>query len=255
MNYTYLIFFFILGTILASFYCVVGIRLPKKEDFIFSRSRCDICNHELKFYELIPIISYIFQRGRCRYCHKKIGFFMPMLEIITGLLFMVSFYSFGMSYNLFIALGIVSILIIISVSDITYMVIPDEVLIFFSIYFIVIQYLNLGLIGCLEHIIYGLFLFLLMYLIMLLGNKIFKKESLGGGDIKLMFIFGLILNPILGALSIFIASLIALPISIIFLVKDNERVIPFGPFLLIGLDIIFFTKIDVNTIINMFNLI
>ena len=250
MRVMYLIIFFILGTILGSFYTVVGLRLPKKENFTTSHSRCDSCFHEIKFYEMIPLLSYIFQKGRCRYCHQKIDSMLPLMELFTGLLFAVSYYSFDFTYELLIALGIVSLLIIITVSDISYLIIPDEVLIFFSVYFIVIQYFNLGLKGCMIKILTGIFLFSLMYGIMLLGNKMFKKESLGGGDIKMMFLFGLVLDPLLGTLSIFFGSLIALPISFILLIKQKEKMIPFGPFLLVAFTFIYFTKITPEMVIN-----
>ena len=64
---------FIIGCILGSFYLVLGTRLPKKEDVIFSRSRCDHCHKELKWYHLIPLFSFIFLKGKCAYCKKKIS--------------------------------------------------------------------------------------------------------------------------------------------------------------------------------------
>ena len=85
---------------------------------------------------------------------------------------------------------------------------------------------------------------------MLFGNKILKKESLGGGDIKMMFVFGLVLDPLLGVLSIFLGSLIALPVSFLLLLKNKEKVIPFGPFLLIAINLIYFTKVTSETIIK-----
>jgi len=105
-----------------------------------------------------------------------------LMELFTGILFAVSFYSFDFSYELLIALGIVSLLIIITVSDLNYLIIPDEVLVFFILYFIIVQFLSLGIVEVFLHILTGVFLFLLMYFIMWLGEKILKKESLGGGD-------------------------------------------------------------------------
>ena len=248
MEVLYLIIFFILGAHLGSFYTVVGLRLPKNENFTTTRSHCDTCGHELSFYEMIPIISYLVQRGRCRYCHTKIDILALYMEFFTGLLFAVSYYSFGFSYELLIALGLVSLFMIIVVSDLTYLIIPDEVLIFFSIYFIIVQLLSLGIVGCLLKIATGIFLFSIMYLIMLIGNKILKKESLGGGDIKMMFVFGLILDPLLGTLTIFLGSLFALPISLLLLFKNKEKVIPFGPFLLFAALFIYFTKMTPSMI-------
>ena len=96
----------------------------------------------------------------------------------------------------------------------------------------------------------GIVLFGFMYIIMLLGNFIFKKESLGGGDIKLMFVIGLVLNPFLGSVVIFLASFIALPISLIILWKKRQNLIPFGPFLLIGFTLIYFMQLSMSTIIE-----
>ena len=78
---------------------------------------------------------------------------------------------------------------------------------------------------------------------MIIGNKTLKKESLGGGDIKMMFVFGLILDPLLGTLAIFIGSVIALPTSLILLQKQKERVIPFGPFLAVAAILIVLLKL------------
>ena len=246
----YLIIFFILGTLCGSFFTVVGLRLPKNENFTTTHSHCDSCGHELKLYEMIPIISYAIQRGRCRYCKQKIDIMSTFIEFFTGLLFAVSFYSFGFSYEFAIGLGVISLLMIVIVSDLIYLIIPDEVLIFFSVYFLIFQFLNLGLVGGLIKLASGIFLFALMYTIMLVENKILKKECLGGGDIKMMFVFGLVLDPLLGTLTIFLGSFIALPISLFLLYKNKEKVIPFGPFLLIALAIIYFTKLTPEVIVN-----
>ena len=250
MNILYLIIFFILGLHMGSFLTVIGLRLPKKENFTTTRSHCDSCGHILGATEMIPILSYILQKGRCRHCEAKVDVLSTYVEFFTGALFAVAFYAFGFSYELLIALGIVSLLMIIVVSDITYLIIPDEVLVFFSVYFLIIQTLNLGLLGAGKQILSGLFLFGIMYLIMIIGNKMLKKESLGGGDIKMMFVFGLVLDPLLGALSIFLASVIALPISLILLKHQRERVIPFGPFLLIVLTFIYFAGITTPLVLS-----
>lgn len=250
MDIVYLIIFFILGTLMGSFFTVVGSRLPRGEGFIKGRSHCDNCTHELSLLDMIPIISYIFLRGKCRYCGTKISPLSSYMEFFTGVLFALSYFIFGFSYELLIALGIVALLIIVSVSDISYYIIPDQLLIFFSGYFLIITCLNSGVMNALFSILSGISLFFLMYLVMLIGNFLFKKESLGGGDIKLMFVFGLVINPILGLFVLFIASFLALPVSLIILLKRNVNLVPFGPFLLISCMFIYFTRIDLNMIIE-----
>ena len=101
------------------------------------------------------------------------------------------------------------------------------------------------------HLLTGILLFIIMYLIMLLGEKLFKKESLGGGDVKLLFLFGLVLDPLLGIFTIFLGSLIALPISIFILYKEKNNMIPFGPFLLLAFMLIYYSGITSEQIINL----
>ena len=87
---------------------------------------------------------------------------------------------------------------------------------------------------------------------MLLGNMIFKKESLGGGDVKLMFFVGIVIGPILGMFSIFLSSLIALPLSLIVYLKNKNNVIPFGPFILIATFALILFQVDNSGILSLF---
>lgn len=255
MKLYWIIIFFFIGTLMGSFYTVVGLRSGKKENFITGRSHCDNCNHKLGILDLIPIFSYIFLKGKCRYCHEKIDSLSTYMEFFSGILYALSFEVFGFSYQLFIALGIITLLIIIIVSDITYYIIPDEVLIFMSIYFFIFITLDEGIKSSLLSIFNGLILFTIMYIIMLLGNKLFKRESLGGGDIKLMFIFGMILGPLLGIVSIFLGSCLALPISLIITLKKKKNIIPFGPFLLISITLLYMTQINEQLIFKLLGIL
>ena len=114
MNISLLIIFFILGTFFGSMYTVIGQRLPKNENFVTARSHCDNCKHTLSLIDMVPILSYIFLRGRCRYCHSKIDITSTFMEFFSGVLFATAYYVFGPTYELFIALGIISVLIIIT---------------------------------------------------------------------------------------------------------------------------------------------
>ena len=89
-----------------------------------------------------------------------------------------------------------------------------------------------------------------MYAIKLLGDKLFKRESLGGGDIKLMFLFGLVLGYPLAVCTIFLATFIAFPIAIIIMFLDKENVIPFGPFLSMSAILLLISKISFTDIIK-----
>ena len=253
MEYYYLVVFTIIGMVMGSFYQVIGERLPKGESLVKPKySYCPNCKKRLKWYELIPVFSYIIQLGKCRTCKKEISPMYPFVEIVTGALFAVSYYSFGISYELLISLTLVSFFSIVIVSDLTYMIIPDEVTLITALIIIVVNFLNLGIKDGFIQLGYGLITFGFMYLIMLFGNFLFKKESLGGADVKLMVLSGLVLHPVLAVLVIFIASCIALPISLVILLTDKEHMIPFGPFLVAAMIFLYFLKIDLNTFVQLF---
>ncbi len=252
MNTIWLIILFLIGTEWGSFFTLLGERIPKKEKFFGGKSYCDHCHHQLNFFDKIPILSYLFLQGRCRYCNKKISPLSTYMEFFTGILFALALYIFGFKIDLLIALGVVSMLIIIACTDIQYYIIPDELLVFFSIYFFICQLLKLGLRGAIIQLMSGLFLFVLMYSIMAIGNVLFKRESIGGGDIKMMFVIGMVLHPLLGVASIFVASFLALPISLTALKIKKESIIPFGPFLLVAFMFIYFLRIEPSMIIDIF---
>ena len=246
------IFMFIMGTVFGSFYNVVGYRLPKGESIVFPPSHCPKCNHKLTFFELIPILSYVFQKGKCKKCHQKISLFYPIFEALTGILFVLSYLSYGLSYELIIVLTFISMMIIIVVSDYNYLIIPDSVLIIFgSLLLIEILLIN-GLNAALLALLDGILAFITMFLLKKLGDFIFKKESMGGGDIKLLFLFGMVLSYPIAILSIFVGSLIGLPIALLILYKKKDHVIPFGPFLAAGATLLLLLNIDINTIINLY---
>lgn len=244
------IYLFILGLVLGSFYNVVGLRLPKNESLIKSRSHCVNCNHKLGWYELIPVFSYIFLQGKCHKCKINISITYPLIELTTGLLFVISFKLFGFSYKMLLSLVLVSIVIITIVSDCKYMVILDEVLLIGLLFLILIMYLGWAHIFVLRHIASGIVLFLVMLFVKLIGDKAFKQESLGWGDVKLSFVAGFILGFKLGLVYIFFGAILALPYAIFTTIKKNNTLIPFGPFLVLSMLILFWNSNVVMHYIN-----
>ncbi len=239
-----IILFFVLGLILGSFYLVIGTRLPKGENVINDRSHCDYCKKVLNWYELIPVLSYVIQKGRCRNCGKKISIDHLIVELLTGVLFLIGYLYFGYTLKLAIYLITISVAIIVFISDFKYMIILDSPIIIGSILILIVRYLEKGVYGLLYALGCGVGLFLFMILIKFIGDKIYKRESLGGGDIKLCFLIGLTLGyPEIGfrlsLISLIFSAFLALPyaISIIYLNKKNE--LPYGPFLIASMIIVF----------------
>lgn len=232
MGLTFILVFFF-GACLGSFYHVVGYRMPIGENWVSDRSRCPGCSQELRFYELMPVFSYVLQGGKCRSCGMKIKQIYLLSEIFAGLLFVFPVWFYGFegftTGEIYVSWVFLSMLIIITVSDIYYQLILDKVLLFFGavlviLYLIYPQYdLVSGLIGA------GIG-FLTLYAVGLLGQFLFKKEALGGGDIKLYAVIGLVLGISSTFLSLFLAAVFALIYLVLFM-KDKTKPIGFGPFI------------------------
>lgn len=248
----HIVLFFLIGLIFGSFYVNLGIRIGKKENIIFPRSHCDNCNHKLKFFELIPVFSYIFLKGKCKVCKKKINIIYPVLELSTGILFALSFYVYGFDLKIVLALILSSLFIIVIATDLNYYIISDGVLIVTGILICIYNVLDKGFIKAAEYLVYGLIMFIFMYSIMLLGNLIFKKESLGGGDVKLLGVLGIGFTPIISFISLSLGAFLALLPALYFSIKTKDNVIPFGPFIVAAFLIAFYTKVEPSTIINFF---
>ncbi len=247
----FLLYLFLIGLVMGSFFTVVGLRVPLNESIISPRSHCDNCKKTLKWYELIPLISWIIEAGRCTKCHSKIPIFYPIIELLTGFLFALSYRLYGISYEFFAMLIISSLLIIILVSDFKYLVILDTPLIISSILILTLKWSYFGLRTFLFSLLSGLVLFLFMFIIKLIGDKVFKRESLGGGDIKLAIFFGFALGIRLSFMSLVLGSFLAFPYALYYVIKSQEKEIPFGPFLMIGMLIIFLLQSLITDFINL----
>lgn len=246
-----LYFIFVIGTIFGSFYGVVGTRLPEGKSIVKPRSHCEKCGHILKWYENIPILSYIFLGGLCKKCKNSIGFVYFLTELLSGCLFALCYKVFGISYEFFTAVILSSLVIIIFVSDSKYMIINDSPLIISAIIIFIIKWLNTGIVSALLSILSGLILFGVAYLLMLFGSLVFKQEALGGGDIKLSFVAGMVLGVKLGILYIVLASFLAFPYAVYVTLKNKDNMLPFGPFLVSSLLIIYLNTNIINEIIKL----
>lgn len=240
----------IFGLIMGSFLNVLAVRLSNGESILWPSSHCHNCNHKLRWYELIPVISYLIQGGKSRCCKTIIPVSYLVVEVVTAVLYMVSYHSFGFSYDYIISLIFISSLIVVIVSDIEYMIILDEVIASSSILIILLQLVFFGLDYTANQIVAGILAFGTMFMVKLIGDRIFKKESMGGGDIKLMFLFGIVIGYALSICDIFLATFIAFPVAIYILLSRKDNLIPFGPFLAMGSILIHISKVDFESIVE-----
>ncbi|GAM12066.1 prepilin peptidase [Mesobacillus selenatarsenatis] len=221
----------IYGLFLGSFYNVVGLRVPEGKSIIAPRSSCPNCGHQLQAIELIPVVSYFIQRGKCRQCKVGISPVYPFFELLTGILFAVAYLLLGWSGELFIALTLISLFIIITVSDLAYMIIPDKVLLVFAGIFIV-ERIFLPLSPWWDSVAGAVAGFLILLFIALIS-----KGGMGGGDIKLFALIGFAVGFKTMILSFFFATFygafFGIAAMLLGFVK-RKQAIPFGPFIAIG---------------------
>ncbi|MFT9599054.1 prepilin peptidase [Mesobacillus sp.] len=221
----------IYGLVLGSFYNVVGLRVPEGKSIVAPRSSCPQCGHQLRASELIPVVSYFIQRGKCRQCKVGISPVYPFFELLTGMLFAVAYLLIGWSGELVIALTLISLFIIITVSDLAYMVIPDKVLLVFAGIFIV-ERIFLPLSPWWDSIAGAVAGFMILLFIALIS-----KGGMGGGDIKLFALIGFAIGFKTMLLSFFFATFygafFGIGAMLLGFVK-RKQAIPFGPFIALG---------------------
>lgn len=245
---------FIFGIIMGSFYNVLATRLPIGKSIIKPGSHCDVCDHKLKWYENIPLISYIIQKGKCKNCGEQIPFDVFLSELATGVLFLFSYLYFGISYNFFIMLILSSLCVIIFVSDFKYMIILDSPLIISGVLVIILKIVYYGYKAIIPTLVSGIITFLVMLLVGFIGKKMYKRDALGGGDIKLSFIIGMILGVQVAMVSLIFSTFLALPYALATIVLKKDSEVPFGPFIVSSLFIVFLYYDKFYNIVKLFYL-
>lgn len=255
MGISILFFVFIVGISFGSFANVIILRLPRKQSILRPASYCYYCNKKIRWFDNIPIVSFIVLGGKCRWCNKRISFRYPCIELLTGLMFVFTYIHFKATpVSLLFFLIFNFFLLCIMVIDLEHYIIPD----FFSVGMIIIgivfspwntfigsqHFLNIARSfgGCIAG---GL----LLLIVAVVTEKILKKETMGGGDIKLVAGIGAFLGWKGVFYSIFTASIIGSIVGFMLImlkIKRKSDPIPFGPFLSIGsyITVFFYRQFD-----------
>lgn len=226
---------FILGAVFASFLGCLGWRMSKGES-MSGRSHCDSCGHVLGWKDLIPIVSYIARKGRCAYCKAPIPKSSLIGEILLATVFVLATIRFNLTPQLVLSLIFICILYLLSMTDIYVQIIPDSCLVVAIVarllyYFIVESFHWSTFLGLL---IDGFSISVPLLLLTLLMEKVLKKEAMGGGDIKLVFVTGLYLGWANNLLMMLVACIVGIVIGAVQLRRqgdeeETERYFPFGP--------------------------
>ncbi len=238
--------FLILGLVIGSFLNVVVLRLHLKKSFFLNRSECPKCQHKLKWYELIPLASFFIQLGKCRNCNIRISWQYPAVELVTGLVFVILFLVFGLTYSALVYIVLACFLIVIFVYDLRFGLILDKVI----LPAVVLAVIGNFLIGrdwldvIIGFIAGGLF-FLLQFVVS-------KGKWIGGGDIRLGALMGLILGWQGLLVALFLSYVIGALVSIFVVILSKKKLnskIPFGTFLTLAT---FATIIFGDSLINFY---
>lgn len=238
----WLVILFLLGLCTGSFLNVVIYRLPRGESITFDRSHCPSCGKQLVWYDLIPVLSYLLLLGRCRSCHTRISIKYPIVEFLTGIIFVVLFLHFGATLVFLKYLFLSALLEAVSFIDLEHYIIPNSLVITGLIggVFLNLAARDVGVVSALIGILITSGFLLLIALV--------SKGGMGGGDIKLAAVTGLFLGWPLAPFGLFLGACVGGVVAIfllLFRIKGRKDPLPFGPFIAVGTFFAFLYGFDV----------
>lgn len=221
---------FLYGILIGSFLNVCIYRIPRKENFIITRSHCMNCGYQLRWYDLFPLFSYLFLKGRCRKCKTKISVQYPLIELSNGVIYIIIFLTNDFTMKSVIYCLMVSALLILSVIDFRTYEIPFGINLFLGFLGLLKLCMDLG-----NWQLYFLgFCSVSVFLLLLYWGT--KGRGIGGGDIKLMAAAGLIIGWKLIILAFLIGCILGSVIHLIRMkVSKEDKVLAFGPYLSMGI--------------------
>jgi len=225
----------LLGLVMGSFINCTAWRITHGESIAKGRSHCATCGHPLGIFDLIPVFSWLFLGGKCRYCGEKIAFRYPLSELITALLFVSAVIKFDASINALMYCILAVILLGLSLTDIDGGIIPDRFIIAGIVNFLVFTFVLSEdiLSSLLWGLLNGLSISVPLLIVVLIADRVLKRESMGGGDIKLLFMLGLYFSWKYSLMAIIFACIIGLLFALVLNIfrrnGETSGTIPFGP--------------------------
>ena len=238
-----------IGLILGSFINVLAYRIPKNMPIMLARSLCPKCKSLIPLYRNIPIITYIFQRGKCHNCSERISLQYPMIELLTACILYIGFQNNWPIDEYILFIWVSSLLLVIAIIDLKTLTIPFNLIVVLFSGELLFLFYNLNLAS---YMLWGL-IFGLGYLgITFIGTSIiYKKQTLGYGDLLLISLLGLWLGPINILICIFLSSIMGITLWVIKQYKkNNNEKLPFGTYLSINGILLKILNIDFISYMN-----
>ncbi|HWP38478.1 MAG TPA: prepilin peptidase [Gemmatimonadales bacterium] len=225
------------GAVAGSFLNVCIVRLPLDQSVVRPRSRCPRCERPIAWHDNIPLLSWLMLRGRCRHCAQPISLQYPLIEAVVAALWALAVWRYGPGPDGLAAALLGTILLGIAVTDARHYLIPDEYTIGGLVAGLGLAWRH-GLGGFTEALLGAVTGFVLLYAIAWAGEKAFKQEAMGGGDIKMMAMVGafvgwkgVLMTLFGGAL---LGTLVFVPLTL-----QKKRLVPFGVFLAAAAALVF----------------
>lgn len=220
------------GLALGSFLNVCSIRWPRDESVISPPSACPECGEAIRWRDNVPVLGWLLLRGRCRSCGTRISVQYPLVELATGLIWVGMVLLYGPEWEALRGAVFLTILLGIAASDARFYIIPDQFTLGGAVLGFLFSFVSAE-ITWLESLVGAGGGFLLLWFVAWIGEKLFGKEAMGGGDIKMMLLIGAFLGGWGTALSLFLGAVLGAlifgPISM-----KTGRLVPFGIFLAAG---------------------
>ncbi|MCR4891644.1 MAG: prepilin peptidase [Lachnospiraceae bacterium] len=220
------------GAVFGSFLNCAAYRIARNESFLKGRSKCPDCSHTLGPLDLIPVFSWIFSGGKCRYCGKRVSIRYPLTEIFFALMTVLCFLEADSPVLFFRNFAFGCCLFCLSLVDLEICIIPDGCLIISALAWLVAQpFLGKTLMDALMHVLCGFVFGGALLFISLLFDRILKKESMGGGDIKLFAVMGLYLGFVSSLFSLMLSCVLGLIFALVRRIgaPKGDPHFPFGP--------------------------
>ena len=236
---------FVLGAVMGSFLNCAAYRISRGESFIKGRSRCPSCGHELSVLDLFPIFSWLLLRGKCRYCKAKVSARYFFTELFFAFLTVGVLLRFDLTFVCLRNYIFICCLFVLSLVDLDIFEIPNGTLLipavaYFAAFAAQIPQNGFDWRDLVFHVAAGVGMGVAVLLISLLLDKILKKDSLGGGDVKLLAVVGLYLGAIGSIFALIISCVLGLVMGMIMKKKDAEGHFPFGPAIAVATVIMLF---------------
>ena len=222
----------VVGLSLGSFLNVCVLRWPVGDSVVSPPSRCPGCREPIPWYDNIPLLSYFLLLGRCRCCRARISVQYPLVELTTALIWAGVFLGLGMGGEALRGSVFLTILLGIAISDARYYVIPNQLSLGGGVLGLLLAFLPGG-VSIVEALLGAMTGYALLWGVAALGTWIFKKEAMGGGDLKMIGMVGAYLGVPGVLLTVFLGALLG---AVIFgpISWRTGKLVPFGIFLAAG---------------------